>query len=117
MTFIFKYLLYLLRWQLSTPLLAGVLYYLSNYDITTATIIANLIGGLLFFWVDRFIFTGNILSEIWEVKENTKCVDCKKDIDRGYRLVYTKGYDRRHKKPEFRCEECSIKKYNEIKRI
>ena len=50
-----KYILYLIRWQLSTPILALVLYLL-NYNEIVETIIANLIGGLIFFWVDRFIF-------------------------------------------------------------
>lgn len=52
-----KYSLYLLRWQLSTPILAIVIFYLSDFPITIATVVANFIGGLLFFWVDRFIFT------------------------------------------------------------
>ena len=46
-----KYILYLIRWQLSTPILALVLYLL-NYNEIVETIIANLIGGLIFFWVD-----------------------------------------------------------------
>lgn len=50
-----KYLLYLLRWQLSTPILAMVLYLL-NCNELLETIIANLIGGLIFFWVDKKIF-------------------------------------------------------------
>jgi membrane protein YqaA with SNARE-associated domain len=51
-----KYIMYLIRWQMSTPVLACVLYYLSPLGIIPATIIANLIGGLVFFWVDYFIF-------------------------------------------------------------
>lgn len=50
-----KYFLYLVRWQLSTPILALVLYLLDFNEIIE-TIIANLIGGLIFFWVDRMIF-------------------------------------------------------------
>ena len=50
-----KYILYLIRWQLSTPILALVLYLL-NYNEIVETIIANLIGGLIFFWVDKVIF-------------------------------------------------------------
>lgn len=53
-----KYLLYLVRWQLSTPILALVLYFLASWDTLAATIAANLIGGLIFFWVDRLIFSG-----------------------------------------------------------
>lgn len=51
-----KLLLYLLRWQLSTPVLAFCVSWLRGVDILIATIIANFIGGLLFFWIDRLIF-------------------------------------------------------------
>ena len=73
-----RYGLYLLRWQLSTPLLAIVLIWLSTMNKWNATIIANLIGGLIFFWVDRFIFTSKSLSSQWEIKDNIKCKDCSK---------------------------------------
>lgn len=53
-----KYLLYLIRWQLSTPILAIVLWWLSDMNAIVASIVANLIGGLVFFWVDRRIFNG-----------------------------------------------------------
>jgi len=105
-----RYFLYLCRWQLSTPILAVALILLSTMNKWVATIIANLIGGLLFFWVDKFIFRSKILNNQWEVKENIACVDCKK-IARGYRLIKTPNYDRtKSKKIEFRCEDCSKKK-------
>ena len=50
------YILYLLRWQLSTPVLAVCYAYLATYGTIFATIMGNLIGGLLFFWVDKQIF-------------------------------------------------------------
>ena len=50
-----RYLLYLMRWQLSTPILAIVLY-ISHTNEILETIIANLIGGMIFFWVDKKIF-------------------------------------------------------------
>jgi hypothetical protein len=53
-----KFFLYLLRWQLSTPVLAGVLILLNDYPVAIATIGANLIGGIIFFWFDRWIFKG-----------------------------------------------------------
>lgn len=49
-----KFVLYLIRWQLSTPILWIVLYWLGNG--LYGTVIANLIGGCLFFFVDRYIF-------------------------------------------------------------
>ena len=51
-----QYGLYLLRWQLSTPVIAVVIYLMSKWDILTATIVANLIGGLIFYWIDKVIF-------------------------------------------------------------
>ena len=51
-----KYVLYLLRWQLSTPILAICLIWLAGLGELWATIVANLIGGLIFFWVDKWIF-------------------------------------------------------------
>jgi hypothetical protein len=110
-----RYGLYLVRWQLSTPLLAGVLILLSTLDPLTATIIANLLGGLIFFWVDRFIFTSKALTAQWEVKENVTCVDCGK-VCRGYRLVRTSTYDRTDASAaEFRCEACSERKTKELR--
>ena len=52
-----QYILYLVRWQLSTPILAICLNLLS-FNTILNTIIANLIGGLIFYWVDKFIFRG-----------------------------------------------------------
>jgi hypothetical protein len=102
------------RWQASTPLLAGVMYLIGGWGYLTATVIANVIGGSIFFFVDRFIFTSALLSAQWEIKENVKCVDCGK-IARGYRLVKTKNYDRTDAPPEFRCESCSQKKSELLK--
>jgi len=53
-----KYLLYLLRWQLSTPPLALCCWAFSSLGVIPATIIANLIGGMVFFFVDKQIFGG-----------------------------------------------------------
>ncbi len=113
-----RYGLYLIRWQLSTPILAAVLYLLAGLGALTATVIANLIGGLIFFWVDRFIFTSRTLATParWEVREEVRCADCS-TIARGYRLVMTTNYDRTNDPaPEFRCEACSKKKSEELKR-
>jgi len=111
-----RYFFYLLRWQLSTPILAIVLVWLSTMDKWIATMIANLIGGLIFFWVDKFIFETRILSAQWEVMDNVCCVDCGK-TSRGYRLVKTENYDRvNDKEPEFRCEGCSQVKANALKK-
>jgi len=111
-----RYGLYLLRWQLSTPILAGALLVLSRMDKITATVIANFIGGLIFFWVDMFIFTSKRLGVEWEIQEAIVCVDCGK-VSRGYRVVRADDYDKSFDaKPQFRCEECSIKKTEELRK-
>lgn len=51
-----KFVLYLIRWQLSTPILAVCLLWLAALGEWPATIIANLIGGCIFFFVDKWIF-------------------------------------------------------------
>lgn len=165
-----KYLLYLLRWQLSTPLLALVLFFIGNgifgvvaanligglvffwvdrkileekksklakkyllylgrWQLTSITMypivqvfggsfqgifLSNLFGGIIFFWVDRWIFTGKTIQPLWEVKNNVICHDCGKMAKRGYRLVLAFNYDKRKDHaPQFRCEKCSIKKTEE----
>lgn len=50
-----RFIMYLIRWQLSTPILALCLS-IFNFNTIINTIIANLIGGAIFFWVDKFIF-------------------------------------------------------------
>jgi len=78
-------------------------------------IIANIIGGLIFFWVDSFIFTSKELNTQWEVVENITCSDCGK-IARGYRIVKSPNYDKtKDKEPKFRCEICSVNKTNELR--
>ena len=57
------FLLYIGRWQLSGFVLAPVLAVMTDapfYDagVIKATIIANLIGGSIFYFVDRKIFKG-----------------------------------------------------------
>jgi len=111
-----RYFLYLLRWQLSTPILALVLIWLASLNKWQATIVANIIGGLIFFWIDKIIFTSDKLAAEWEVKENIRCSDCGKET-RGYRLARTGNYDRtQDPHPQFRCEECSKRKTEELRK-
>lgn len=51
-----EYILYLLRWQSSSPILWLCYKYLPFKSDLTKTVTANLIGGLIFFWVDILIF-------------------------------------------------------------
>lgn len=118
-----RYILYLIRWQLSTPLLAPVVAFFKQSpnifgtaeDWIAATI-ANLIGGLIFFWVDSYIFTSKSLAAQWEVRDNVRCADCGK-LCRGYRLVKTGNYDRtKDRYPEFRCEQHSKRKSTKLRK-
>ncbi len=59
-----RYALYLIRWQLSTPILAPVVAYFKNSPSMFGTkedwigsAVAKLIGGFIFFWVVQFIFS------------------------------------------------------------
>ena len=112
--------MYLIRWQLSTVILAPVIAYYKHSNAIFGTssdwysaIVANLIGGIIFFWVDgKIIFNSPIFKkELWEIKNNIKCVDCG-CVARGYRLILKDKYDKTNdKNVEFRCEACSQKKY------
>jgi hypothetical protein len=110
-----KYLLYLARWQLSTPILAVcVALLVARVGATWSTVVANLIGGLIFFWVDRWIFRNSAMlrGELWEAQAHVVCADCGTAVDKGYRLVKASGYDKTgDRRPQFRCHECSRAKY------
>ncbi|MFA4989612.1 MAG: hypothetical protein WC576_02450 [Candidatus Omnitrophota bacterium] len=100
-----RFTLYLIRWQLSTPILWIVVKQLGAS--LQATIIANLIGGAIFFWVDRFIFTSKAI-EVWHIKEG-KCDKCGV-TSHLWRLVKTVNYDKSGHPPVFLCMKCSKEK-------
>jgi hypothetical protein len=50
-----KYSLYILRWQLSTPILALFTGGLTLSSFKNS-MFANFTGALIFFWVDKWIF-------------------------------------------------------------
>lgn len=106
-----KYLLYLGRWQLSTLVLYPVVLWMGASLISTIT--ANLIGGMIFFFVDKFIFTSETI-EMWHLKEGT-CDKCGK-TGHLWRLVSTKGYDKSNSKPKFFCNKCSKLKQEELQK-
>ena len=109
-----QYSMYLIRWQLSTPILAVVLILLNKCNTIVATIIANLIGGLIFFWVDKLIFKKNPELPLWEIKDNCECADCH-EVGKGYRIVQWGKYDKSgDKKPKYRCQKCSAQKMETI---
>jgi len=54
-----KLIKYVIRWQLSTPIIAFIPWLLLQYGISNfwiTAIIANLIGSLIFYKVDKLIF-------------------------------------------------------------
>lgn len=114
-----KFGLYLLRWQLSTPLLAPIVAIFqggSMWGTTeswTGSSVANLIGGAIFFWVDKFIFTSASI-ESWHFKDNGICDECGKE-SQLWRLVLAPNYDKRDKEPKFLCMACSKIKTNELR--
>jgi hypothetical protein len=105
MRLIKQYLLYCLRWQMSTPTLWVVILWLGPGIL--GTIVANFIGALIFFWVDRVIFGVRQFQE-WEIKRLGVCHDCG-HIGPVKRLRFDpRGYDRREDPdPQFRCDKCS----------
>ena len=104
-----KFLLYLFRWQLSTPILWLVVKNLGTGLMSTIT--ANLIGGSIFFWIDKLIFKSSH-TEIWHLK-NGYCDKCHKSGDL-YRLVKAGNYDRTTAQPKFFCAKCSQEKLKEL---
>jgi hypothetical protein len=106
-----RFVFYLFRWQLSTPILWLVVRHLGVG--IGSTVIANLIGGVIFFWVDRFIFTSPRL-EVWHLKEKGSCQKCGRE-GRLQRLVRAGTYDRTDSPAIFLCSRCSREKLKELK--
>ena len=106
-----RFTLYLIRWQLSTPILWLVLKNLGAG--LWQTIIANLIGASIFFWVDKFIFTSKAV-EMWHFKEKGNCDSCGKETSL-WRLVLAPNYDKRDAQAKFFCMECSSKRTDELR--
>ena len=106
-----RFILYLVRWQLSTPILWLVVKNLGAG--LWQTIIANLIGGSIFFWVDKFIFTSKA-AEMWHFKDRGICDDCGKETSL-WRLVLAPNYDRRQSEPKFFCMECSKRRTDQLR--
>jgi len=106
-----RFVLYLIRWQLSTPILWLVVRKLGVG--IWSTVIANLIGAAIFFWVDRFIFTSHAI-EVWHFKEKGRCDACGKE-ENLWRLVKAPNYDRRDAPPIFLCMRCSKAKTDALR--
>jgi hypothetical protein len=118
-----RFFLYLFRWQLSTIILAPAVAFFKHSPSICGTkedwiaaIVANLIGGCIFFWVDRFIFKSRAVEK-WEILRKGKCHDCGKE-ERVKRLVAAAGgYNRENDpNPEYRCRECSAVKLQKLRK-
>ncbi|MDP3142355.1 MAG: hypothetical protein Q8N14_00185 [Candidatus Omnitrophota bacterium] len=107
-----RFVLYLFRWQLSTPILWLAVRHLGVG--IWSTIIANFIGGAIFFWVDRFIFTSQAI-EVWQFKDKGTCDNCSKE-ESLWRLVKAPNYDKRDAPPIFLCRKCSKEKTEDLRR-
>lgn len=115
-----KFIIYFLRWQLSTLILAPVIAivkgspnWFGTWADWLAAIIANAIGASIFFWVDRFIFTSKAV-EMWHFKENGTCDKCGKESSL-WRLALAPNYDKRSSEPKFLCMQCSKEKTDELR--
>ncbi len=107
-----RFLLYLVRWQLSTPILWLVV---KNMGAGLwATVVANLIGGAIFFWVDKFIFTSYAV-ELWHFKDSGRCDNCGKE-ESLWRLALAPNYDKRNCPPKFFCMACSKEKTDALRK-
>jgi hypothetical protein len=116
-----RFILYLFRWQLSTPILAPVVAWfagspnwLGTPESWIGSSVANLIGGSIFYWVDRFIFTSNTV-EMWHFIPRGTCDNCKEKDVPLWRLVLAPGYDKRSANPKYLCMTCSKPKTDELR--
>jgi hypothetical protein len=116
-----KFVLYFIRWQMSSPILAIVIAIVKgspNWFGTAedwySAAIANAIGASIFFWVDRFIFTSKAV-EMWHVIKEGTCDNCGK-VTELWRLTLAPGYDKRQDEPKYLCMECSKKKTDQLRK-
>ena len=87
---------------------------LDGLDFTRQTVIANFIGSLIFFNVDRIIFRSTSKVPLWEIVDDKECYECG-TFGTCFRIVEWRGYNRRVvDKPQFRCEKCRNHKMKEI---
>jgi hypothetical protein len=114
-----RFLVYIARWQLSTPILWLVVSTLGA-DLE-ATVVANLVGASIFFWVDQLIFRAGAVA-VWETIGDGSCAECGQN-SRVRRLVLAPSgdrgwYDRRQDhQPEYRCAACSTLKLRRLKEL
>jgi hypothetical protein len=109
-----RYLLYLVRWQFCAPVLALVIW-LVHLPTLRQTVVANPIGGLIFFRVDRFMFRSRSVErfEQWETRIGA-CHHCG-SYGALQRPIRAPGYDKRDDRvPQYRCPACLARKAEEV---
>jgi hypothetical protein len=115
-----KFLLYLARWQTSSLILSPAISLFNGTPIWgtptswLSASVANLVGGCIFFWVDRFIFTSKTV-EMWHVIPNGTCDQCGK-VTELWRLTLAPGYDKRQDEPKYLCMGCSKIKTDQLRK-
>lgn len=85
--------MYIARWEMSTPILAYITEHLSYLGFWVAAAVANFIGALVFFWVDKLIFkprkevfkSSNKINSLYMklLKPEIKKVACNNDYKRS----------------------------------
>lgn len=58
-----RFLIYCLRWQLSTPILALSTWYFACLGWLWSAVISNLIGAVLIYKIDQKIFSNKISNK------------------------------------------------------
>jgi hypothetical protein len=107
-----KFILYAFRWQLSSPILAACIIYLP-FNSITKTIIANLLGALIFFFVDKWIFkpkggldTTKLLARVDEEVEVTRVPLIKLGMMRVRKIIEEVTHDELNRVGKDPCIEC-----------
>lgn len=59
----------------------------------------------------------DMIPEVWVLVGEGVCGSCGAEVPRRYRLKQTKYYNKNKATPVYRCEQCSIAKYEELKRL
>jgi len=117
-----KFFLYLLRWQCSTPILAVVTTWLASQNEWVAAAVANLIGGCIFFFIDRLIFKQpNSDIPLWQIAkgDNQYCYNCQKKSPVLFRVIEWKKFNWRAQRKDihFRCAACAEQKLRALEEL
>lgn len=108
------------RWQISNLILSPAISLFNGTAIWgtptswLSASVANLVGGAIFFWVDRFIFTSGAV-EVWNFKDYGICDQCGEE-ESLWRLVRAQNYNKTNSVPVFLCMKCSKKKTDELRK-